>query len=238
MVVAVLGSFLLDWTAVAFGWRKIKPLAKVLAMISLILWTLFVVDWSPDILIIFLVLAQMFGLTGDILLLFPERGFFAGLGAFLVGHLLYAYLIFFDIFKSSNLDLSISRLLFPILITFVFWGVVLFAVYRVFKRDHFLQHRKGRLLWNLVQIYSWILSGLTALTVFRVLVQPNPPVQLGYLPLGGVLFLLSDIILAYDRFVKPIPRGQLWVHMTYHLGQFCLGAGFLMMMGHIQAIFL
>jgi uncharacterized membrane protein YhhN len=238
MVVAVLGSFLLDWTAVAFGWQKIKPLAKTLAMITLIVWTLIVVDWSPDLLIIFLVLAQMFGLTGDILLLFPERGFFAGLGAFLVGHLLYAYLIFFDIFISSNLDLSLSELLIPILITFVFWAAILIVVYRIFKRDHFLQHRKGRLLWNPVQIYSWILSGLTALTVFRVIIQPNPPVQLGYLPLGGVLFLLSDIILAYDRFERPISRGQLWVHMTYHLGQFFLAAGFLQIMGHNHPIFL
>lgn len=231
MVIAVFGSFLLDWAAVAFGWRKIKPAAKILAMLMVIFWTLFLVDWSPDPLIVLLLLAQFFGLAGDIFLLLTGRWFFAGLGAFLIGHIFYIALIISDMVTSTYVDWSMPELLSSILVTMIFWAVGIFAVYRIFKRDHFLQHRKGRLLWNLVQVYTWILSGLTALTVFRILVQIDLIIQLGYLPLGGVLFLLSDIILAYDRFVRPIPRGQLWVHITYHLGQFSLAVGFLSILG-------
>ncbi|MGH3422811.1 MAG: lysoplasmalogenase family protein, partial [Streptosporangiaceae bacterium] len=36
---------------------------------------------------------------------------------------------------------------------------------------------------------------------------------------GAILFLVSDTVLALERFVTPIPRGPLAVHMTYHLGQ-------------------
>ncbi len=42
---------------------------------------------------------------------------------------------------------------------------------------------------------------------------------------GGLLFLTSDSILAYNRFVKPQPQGQLKTHITYHLGQVGLIAG-------------
>ena len=37
--------------------------------------------------------------------------------------------------------------------------------------------------------------------------------------LGAGLFLLSDTLLALDRFVRPIRRGPLAVHVTYHLAQ-------------------
>lgn len=42
---------------------------------------------------------------------------------------------------------------------------------------------------------------------------------------GGMLFFLSDTMLAYDRFVKPIPNGRLWVRITYHLGQILIISG-------------
>ena len=233
MTIAVLGGFLLDWFAVAFDWWKIKPAAKILAMLMVILWTLFAVGWSPGALMILLLLAQLFGLAGDIFLLFADRWFFAGLGAFLIGHLFYAALIFSDIASSGNLDLSMPSIIFSIFLSLVFWGLILLIVYRVFKRDNFLRHRRGRLLWNLVQVYTWILSGLSALTVFRVLIQSDPTAQMFLLPVGGGLFLLSDILLAYDRFVHRISKGQLWVHVTYHLAQFSLAVGFLSIMGHI-----
>jgi len=227
MTIAVLCSFLLDWFAVGFEWRKIKPIAKVLAMVMVILWTLSAVGWVTDFFIILLLLGQLLGLTGDIFLLFPDRWFFAGLGAFLIGHLIYAALIFYDIASSDNFDLSLPSTLFPITISLIFWCVVLLFAYHIFKRDYFLQHAKGELLWNLVQVYTWILSGLFALILFRTLIQSDLTVQFFLLPIGGGLFLLSDILLGYNRFVNPIPKGQLWVHMTYHLAKFSLAAGFL-----------
>jgi hypothetical protein len=35
---------------------------------------------------------------------------------------------------------------------------------------------------------------------------------------GAGFFFLSDTTLSYDRFVKKIPHGRFWVHVTYHLG--------------------
>ncbi len=36
------------------------------------------------------------------------------------------------------------------------------------------------------------------------------------LALGGLCFLASDTLLALDRFVRPLPRRSLVVHVTYH----------------------
>ena len=36
---------------------------------------------------------------------------------------------------------------------------------------------------------------------------------------GAGLFLLSDTLLALDRFVRPVPGRSLPVHVTYHLAQ-------------------
>jgi uncharacterized membrane protein YhhN len=45
--------------------------------------------------------------------------------------------------------------------------------------------------------------------------------NVGSLPagLGAVLFLASDTLLAWNRFLRPIPTGPLWVHITYHAAQ-------------------
>ena len=36
---------------------------------------------------------------------------------------------------------------------------------------------------------------------------------------GAALFVVSDSVLALNRFVRPIPRGDVAVHVTYHLAQ-------------------
>jgi uncharacterized membrane protein YhhN len=36
---------------------------------------------------------------------------------------------------------------------------------------------------------------------------------------GAVLFLVSDTVLAWTRFVRPVRSGPVAVHVTYHLAQ-------------------
>jgi len=231
MTLVVFAGFLLDWLAVAFNWRRIKPVAKILAMTLVILWTLNSVSWSINLLILLLLLAQLFGLIGDIFLLLSHRWFLPGLGAFMVGHLLYIALLMINM--AFIVDLSFNALIYPAVIAAVLWGFTLWIVYSIFKQEHFISHRNGNLLWVLVQLYIWVLSGLMFLTFVRVFIQPGLDLKLWLLPAGGLLFLISDTLLAYDRFVSKINRGQLWVHMTYHLAQFCLAGGFLIIFRQI-----
>jgi hypothetical protein len=42
---------------------------------------------------------------------------------------------------------------------------------------------------------------------------------------GAVLFFLSDTLLAWNRFVTPLPNAKLQVRVTYHSGQLLIVLG-------------
>jgi uncharacterized membrane protein YhhN len=48
---------------------------------------------------------------------------------------------------------------------------------------------------------------------------------------GGILFFTSDLLLAFDRFVKPVRHGALIIMVTYHLAQIALVGGALLQFG-------
>ena len=43
--------------------------------------------------------------------------------------------------------------------------------------------------------------------------------------LGAILFYISDIILAWNKFVSPLQHGRIYNIAAYHLGQIALIAG-------------
>jgi uncharacterized membrane protein YhhN len=52
--------------------------------------------------------------------------------------------------------------------------------------------------------------------------------------LGAVLFLSSDLLLAWNKFVNPVRHGPLLIMVTYHLGQLALLAGAVGQFGSFQ----
>jgi alkenylglycerophosphocholine hydrolase len=228
----VLGVFVLDWLAVGYSWIGIERVTKPLAMILVILWTMAAAGWSMQAMVVLLLLAQLFGLTGDILLMLPSRWFLAGLSAFLVGHLLYISLLVWNI----NLVAQVGRFpdlsLWWVLLILLIWGVVLLSFYR------FVAPKSPRLtmplmLWVPIQVYGWILSGVLILSILAVCNVPTFSASLLFLPVGAFLFYISDSLLAYDRFKRKMPKVRVWVMMTYHLAQFSLAWGFLDYMGFV-----
>src|SRR3972149_6877078 len=49
--------------------------------------------------------------------------------------------------------------------------------------------------------------------------------------LGAILFYISDIILAWNKFVSPLQHGRLYNSAAYHLGQIALIAGVIIEFG-------
>ncbi len=218
-------GFLFDWIAVWREWKPLKPFTKPLAMLMVILWTAFSAQQvSPAVGL--LLAAQTFGLLGDILLLFPEQAFSLGLGSFLVGHLVYLGLLISTlpsllVHNASNLP-AWGWLLIGLLL----WIGILLFVYRLFSP---LPEQRGvsKGLWIAIQGYSWVLSAMVAVSLITALQSSGRPrIQLA-LPLGALLFLVSDSMLTYDRFIQAFHRAQLWVRISYHLAQFALAWGFL-----------
>jgi uncharacterized membrane protein YhhN len=117
-------------------------------------------------------------------------------------------------------------------ISLIFWSALLVAFYRIF-RPTAQKPTFPRQLWVAIQVYGWTLSALVTLSILFILSAPRISMALVCLPLGSFLFFISDLLLGYDRFKRKLPRGRVWVMITYHLAQFSLAWGFLSQMGYL-----
>ncbi|MFU8826936.1 MAG: lysoplasmalogenase family protein [Brevefilum sp.] len=228
----VFSVFLVDWLAVGFSWRKVECVFKPLSMLMVILWTLATARWSSDLLLILLVGAQLAGLTGDVLLLLSPRWFLLGLGAFLLGHLAYIGLMGAQIHLAVRAGGLQAGWVGWLALIVVMFAVMLALFY------HFIAPKSPRLtmpltLWIPIQVYGWILGGLVIAALLVTITAESVSLPVLLLPLGALLFFVSDSLLAYDRFKRKLPKIRAWIMVTYHLAQFCLAAGFLAAMGFI-----
>jgi uncharacterized membrane protein YhhN len=198
---------LLDWLAV---WRR-KPrlmyAAKPATLLALIAWSWFASSGWPDGMLWF-GLGLVFGLLGDMLLMLPPRFFMGGLAAFLVGHAL--YIIGFNRTLPPLNALSIGLLIVTVFLV----SLLAFEIHKGLAG-----RRAGRRLQASVQTYALTLS-LMLCSALLTLLRPDWPRPAAVLvSIGAALFVLSDTLLGFDRFVRCIRNGRLWVHIAYHLGQ-------------------
>jgi uncharacterized membrane protein YhhN len=76
-----------------------------------------------------------------------------------------------------------------------------------------------------VLIYSLVLA-LMMVSAVSTFFRPNWHTNAAiFAAAGGVLFFVSDSLLALNRFVQPIRQGDLLVMAAYHLGQLGLALG-------------
>jgi uncharacterized membrane protein YhhN len=206
---------LANWLAVAKNWRRFSAATKPLPMIFLLGWFLILTGGRGAAL--WFALGLVFSLAGDILFLLPARScFLPGLGVFLLGHI--SYIIGFN------------RTPPPIVpLTLVLLAGVVAAVALIYPPIHRgLAANPGACKMRLpVFLYACVLMVMTA-SAAATLVRLDWLPRAGILAaLGGVLFCISDTLLAFDRFVRPIRYGHVIIMVTYHLGQLgiALGAG-------------
>ena len=74
----------------------------------------------------------------------------------------------------------------------------------------------GAPMFVAVAVYTVIISAM-------VVTATGTPSWLAFS--GATLFAVSDSMIAYNRFVKPFPRADLPIMMTYHVGQLLLIGG-------------
>jgi uncharacterized membrane protein YhhN len=144
------------------------------------------------------VAALAFSLVGDIALMLPTELFVAGLAAFLVGHL--CYLAGFWVHGPGALALGVSAVV-------VVTVVAPFAV----RIGRGLRGRPQ--LLGPVVLYMLVISAMAA----TALATGNVPAGV-----GAVLFVSSDTMIAWNRFVRPFAGADVGIMVTYHLGQTAL----------------
>ncbi len=181
-----------DWVAVQTGRVAVEQLAKpaVVLLLGAFAWLVHADQTTPGR---WLLLALGLCLVGDILLLSPaDRAFGAGLAAFLLAHLAFLAVVV-TLPRREPIWLGVA-------LTLV---VVALAVWR--------------LLWPIARrdlaeggpptAYAIVLGAFVALAWWS-----------GHqvLAIGAGLFLVSDALLAGQRFRRPLPAGRLAVMVTYH----------------------
>lgn len=198
-----------DWFAVGRRLHRVEYVAKPLTLIVLI-----AAAGSADLGASkpWVLAALVLGLLGDIALLFTDEDapakdtdvpFLIGLGCFLLGHV--AYLIAFARHGLHPVQLVAGML--------VVAGTAVFALPKVLAGA---RSQGGPVLAVLVGCYAALLSAMTALGFGTAAMATG---------IGAALFLVSDLTLAWGRFVRALRQGPLAVAVTYHLAQLLIVVG-------------
>jgi uncharacterized membrane protein YhhN len=212
LLLAIAGAVAsVDWVAVGTGRRRLEYLAKPSVMVALIGAAVSIPLASTDLADRrwWFVAALGLCLVGDVCLMVPRNLFIPGLLAFLGGHVFFIAGLLQppDTPGAPPFSFSAAGLL---LATTVVIAVVAAPGTRVIGS---LSAGGQSALIGPVCVY------LAAIGIMVVLaVNVGIPAA----ALGGSLFLASDTLLAYDRFVRPLPGGKLAVHVTYHCAQILL----------------
>jgi len=160
-------------------------------------------------------LALGFSTLGDMLLMgagHPARGFsffLGGVAAFGLAQL--AYIRQFLRLSPGSFQAWFRRPV-PVLVLLAYLGGMLVLL---------LPHTEGPVRVA-VLVYSLLLSGMVLAAV-----HTRPRQAFPCLPAGALLFLLSDSLLAFNRFYTPIPHSGFWIMATYLSGQYLLARGIL-----------
>ncbi|MDK1082347.1 MAG: lysoplasmalogenase [Anaerolineae bacterium] len=155
----------------------------------------------------------LLSLAGDIALMFSSRFFTLGLLAFLLAHI--AYVFGFNTPPPQTLDVWAIAISIIIGLNAMRLGRRILAGVR---------NAQKRMVIPVV-IYSAVIT-LMLLSALLTLFRPEWKSTPAYLvSMGAFLFYLSDIVLAWNKFISPIKNGRLINIATYHLGQILLIVG-------------
>jgi len=144
---------------------------------------------------LWLVAALVFSLLGDVYLMLPGRLFLAGLTAFGVAHL--AYIADFEAAFGWRL----------------LWFLVIGAASYPLAARRILGSVEDQPMRTAVALYMAVICFMVGSA------WASGSVVAAF---GALLFLTSDTLLAWNRFVQPFPHAQLMVMASYHLGQLLL----------------
>ncbi|MDR3447454.1 lysoplasmalogenase [Dyella sp.] len=188
------------------GWRWFHWICKPLTTL-LILWM--VVRTNPAVSTRYrrwMAAGMVASLAGDVFLMLPQDAFVPGLVSFLLAHLCFIVALLTDSRFAER----------P-------WGMLACVAYGAFN------------LWALwpslpaalhlpVMVYVLVLASMGGQAVVRVQRHAMDALtnSAQWSVAGALLFMLSDTLLAWNRFRFVIPLSGLWVLATYYAALWCL----------------
>lgn len=200
-----------DWVAVARGDARLEYAAKPAVLALLTVAAAVLPDAHTDLVDRrwWFVAALACCLLGDVLLMLPGDLFIPGLVAFLVAHILFIGGLLQPPSPpgSPPFAFSATGLAVASVVAVAVGAVPATLIFRSLVRDG-----AGALL---APVAVYLVAVLTMAVLAANVGAPAAAV-------GAALFVVSDSVLALNRFVQPIPRGDVVVHVTYHAAQVLL----------------
>jgi uncharacterized membrane protein YhhN len=196
--------------SVSFNMPLLHSISKPLIMITLMVYYILSVPARN----IFFMAALACCWLGDVLLMFQqdELFFIGGLVAFLLGHIL--YVICFRQMRFNNeagglLNTQKIRFAFPIILAGTGLVTILFPHLGALKIP--------------VMFYALALTIMVLQALFRFGFTSKKSFVLIFV--GALFFMVSDSLLAINKFMQPMPMASLGIMATYMVAQFLIVEG-------------
>ena len=217
-VVGIAMVSLINWVS-AWQMRMIPYyVTKPVVLLGLILLMVLRVPLTPERLPF--LLGLVFSLLGDIFLM-PRgtRWFLVGMGAFSVAQLMYIW------------GFNLSMVTLPVLVVgLVAWLVGVILIHMLVNRFSSSSSINKAILPFMkgygALVLAMVISALLCLA--RPAWSDRAAVMAG---IGGVLFFLSDGMIALDKLDRRLPKFRFWIIVTYHLAQFLIVAAVIQLPG-------
>jgi len=162
-----------------------------------------------------LLAALAFSWLGDIILLFTDLGeiyFILAIVSFLISHILFC--ILFN--RQNKIRKKQTR-------PFFIFGSIIIAIYFI-GMVSFLLPYLGSLQLPVI-VYATVISIMILFSFNGLLIWRRPGNYIVFL--GAFFFVLSDSILAINKFYTPIPKSSFFIMTTYLLAQYLIVLGVL-----------
>lgn len=155
-------------------------------------------------------IALFFSWTGDVLLMFNDDNslfFLLGLSSFLIAHIF--YILFFHRVRVQ--EKTATKI----------WPVVLIVAYYIALIGFLSPYLKDMKLP--VRIYGMVISFMFMLALHMMYIKNKMAGR--WLLLGALLFVISDSVLAIDKFYQSFEWGGSVIMLTYGLAQLFIAVG-------------
>lgn len=184
----------LDWVAVAFRLRPMEYICKPAAAV-IFLMTALALDPADDAARAVLVVALVFCVVGDVFLMLPKDAFLPGLGSFAAAQILFT--VSFALREPTAIGAIV--------------GVAAVGVATTVLARRFIGALRRSGSGSMVPAILVYVTVISAMVVSAV--AGGSPVAI----VGAVLFMISDSLIAEERFVTPRRWQKLAIIVTYHL---------------------
>lgn len=189
---------------------NLRLISKPLILLSLLFYFIFQAKSKSNTTFYLMVGALFFSLSGDVFLLFESHNslyFTLGLASFLLAHILFAWCFIRKWNRQKDGSFTV------VFIALASYGLLLF---------YSLQENLGSLK---IPVILYIL-GILAMVITAYRRKGNVVQQSFKLVfVGALFFVLSDSILAVDKFLQAVPFSNLFIMGTYATAQYLITQG-------------